>query len=359
MKTIEQSLANFPRAVLTHTPTPLHKLSRLSAEFAPCVLYVKRDDCTGLAMGGNKARQLEFYLGEAMARGCDTVLSTGAVQSNYMRMLAAGAAKLGLACHIQLESRVDNHSDDYQHSGNVLLDRLFGAQVHRYPSGEDEHGADAALRALADELAGDKKKPYIIPLAAGHAPTGALGYVVAAAELVRQVEQDNLPLDLIAVGSGSGLTHAGLLTGLKLMAITIPVLGVCVRRNAEPQRARVFAHCEKLTDMLGHAGAVDADDVWVDDSALAPGYGHASKQVIKDMRKLATHEGLLTDPVYSAKTFSCVFDLLRNHALDRFRHIAVIHTGGTPGLFAYREELHHGRSSRRNQMRLKSQRQVK
>ena len=339
MKSLENALSEFPRATLAHTPTPLDKLSRLSDEFAPHTLYVKRDDCTGLALGGNKARQLEFYLGEAMARGCDTVLSTGAVQSNYMRMLAAGAAKLGLDCHIQLESRVDNHSDDYHHSGNVLLDRLFGAHLHYYPAGEDEDGADAALAALADELAGDGKTPYIIPLGPGHAPIGALGYVVAAAELVRQIEQNNLAIDLLVVGSGSGMTHAGLLTGLKLLGVAIPVLGACVRRTAEAQHPRVFKHCQKLAEMLGHAEAVEADDVWVDDSALAPGYGHASKQVMEDLRLLAVREGLLTDPVYSGKTFSCLFNLMRNGSFENFRHIVVVHTGGTPGLFAYRGEV--------------------
>lgn len=339
MNTLEKSLADFPRAALTHTPTPLEKLSQLSAEFESHSLYVKRDDCTGLAMGGNKARQLEFYLGKAIARGCDTVLSTGAVQSNYMRMLAAGAAKLGLECHIQLEARVDNSSDEYRHSGNVLLNRLFGAQLHHYPVGEDEDGADKALTALADELAARGKKPFIIPLGAGHAPLGALGYVVAAMELIRQIKQHNLAINLIAVGSGSGLTHAGLLTGLKLMGAEIPVLGTCVRRAAELQHPRVFAHCQKLAEMLGHTDAVNADDVWVNDSALAPGYGHASAQVRNDMHLLATRAGLLTDPVYSGKAFSCVFNLIRNGDLENYKHIAIIHTGGTPALFAYREDV--------------------
>lgn len=342
MNSLEKSLADFPRAALAHAPTPLEKLAQLSAEFKPCVLYVKRDDCTGLAMGGNKARQLEFYLGEALAKGCDTVLSTGAVQSNYMRTLAAGAAKLGLECHIQLEARVDNSSEEYRHSGNVLLDRLFGARLHHYPAGEDEDSADQALGLLADKLAGNGKKPYTIPLGPGHAPTGALGYVVAAMELVRQIERNNLPIDLIAVGSGSGMTHAGLLTGLKLTGSAIPVLGACVRRDAGRQHPRVFAHCQKLAGMLGRPGAVSADDVWVDDSALAPGYGKASEQVKRDMRLLATREGLLTDPVYSGKTFSCALTLIRSGGADNFRHITVIHTGGTPALFAYREEVLEG-----------------
>ena len=335
---LQAALANFPRAALAHTPTPLEKLARLSDEFGRA-LYVKRDDCTGLAMGGNKARQLEFYLGEALANGCDCVLSTGAVQSNAMRTLAAGAAKLGLECHVQFEERVANPSEEYRHSGNVLLDRLFGARVHHYKVGEDEDGADKSLAALADELTKAGAKPYIIPLGADHTPTGALGYVAAAGELAQQIERAGLPVDLIAVGSGSGLTHAGLLTGLALLGLRIPVLGLCVRRDAQQQRRRVIARCQRLTDMLGHPGAVADADIWLDDTPLAPGYGHASTQVVRDIHLLATREGLLTDPAYSGKVFSGVFGLLRGGGLGQFKHIVVIHTGGTPALFGYREEV--------------------
>ena len=288
-------------------------------------------------MGGNKARQLEFYLGQALAEGRDTVLSTGAVQSNYMRMLAAAAAKLGLECHLQLEQRVANASADYRCSGNVFLDGLFGAQVHRYRCGEDEAGADHALSARAKTLAARGKKPYIIPLGAGHAPLGALGYVRAALEIHQQTAARGLSLDLLAVGSGSGLTHAGVLTGLRLLGSNLPVLGICVRRAAPLQGPRVFAHCQKLAHMLGQPGAVAADDIWVDDSALAPGYGQASAPVIRDMHWLARTEGLLTDPVYTGKIFSTLFSLIRTGSMRNFRRIAILHSGGTPALFAYRE----------------------
>lgn len=342
---LQEILARFPRARLAHTPTPLEKLPRISAELSAAAaheLFVKRDDCTGLGMGGNKARQLEFYLGKARARGADCVLGAGAVQSNAVRTLAAGAAKLGLECHVQLESRVASPSADYLHSGNVLLDRLFGAQVHFYAAGEDEDGADSALAARAEELAAAGKRPFVIPLGAAHEPTGALGYVAAAAEIAAQLDAAGATADLIAVGSGSGLTHAGLLTGLALLGLRVPVLGVCVRRDAELQRRRIIARCRQLAELLGldaAAVAVDAADVWTDDSAFAPGYGRASAQVMRDLRWLAAREGLLTDPAYSAKTFSAVFGLIRAGRLDGYRRILIIHTGGTPALFAYRREL--------------------
>ena len=334
---LENILAKFPRAKLAHTPTPLEQLTRLPDDCNPCQVYVKRDDCTGLGMGGNKARQLEFYLGAALADGCDSVLSTGAVQSNYMRTLAAACAKLNLQCHIQLEDRVTKSSDEYKNSGNVLLDKIFGAKLHFYNVGEDESGADDALVTLANKLSDAGGKPYIIPLGEGHAPIGALGYVVAAMELLQQISRAKLRTDLIVVGSGSGMSHAGLLTGLRLSGSTIPVLGACVRRDAIKQHARVFTHCKNLAEMLGKPGAVTAEDVIVDDSALSPGYGKASTQVKNDLHFLATKNALLTDPVYSAKTFSCVFNLLRNKT--KFQNITIIHTGGTPALFAYRDEL--------------------
>ncbi len=352
MKSLQRALADFPRAHLTHAPTPLEKMARLplalslsaagaGAEAAQaCAMYVKRDDCTGLALGGNKARQLEFHLGEALARNCDRVFSTAAVQSNHLRTLAAAAAAFGLECHLQLEPWVNNHSEPYHHCGNVLLNRLFGAALHHYPADQDEAGAEQALADLAAAHAARGGKPYIIPLRRMGTPLGALGYVAAALELAQQIEQQRLPIELLAVASGSGITHAGLLSGLRWLGITIPVLGVCVRRDAAQQRRQVLQHCQNLADLLGwqHENAVAADDVWVDDSALAPGYGAASAQVKQDMLLVARSEGLLSDPVYSGKTFSCVLNLIRNGGADRFRHIAILHTGGIPGLFAHREE---------------------
>ena len=338
MESLESAIAKFPRVILAHAPTPLEKMPRLSAKFAPHALYVKRDDCTGLAMGGNKARQLEFYLGDARARGCDTVLSTGAVQSNYMRMLAAAAARLNMECHAQLEERVANTSADYRHSGNVLLNKLFGARMHACPRA-DETGADAAVAARADELVARGKKPYVILLGIDHPPVGALGYALAAVELTRQLAQQKLQLDLIITGSGSGLTHAGLLVGLKLAGAAIAVLGVCVRRGAAQQHSRVLSHCAQLGRMLGAPNAVSADEVQVDDRALPPGYGRAAAQVVGDMRLLAATEGLLTDPVYSGKTFSCALQLIRAGELTQFKRIAILHTGGVPALFAARDEF--------------------
>ncbi len=188
-------------------------MPNLGARLGHGELYVKRDDCTGLAFGGNKVRQLEFYLGEARSNGADTVLITGAVQSNFVRLAAAAARKLGMDCHVQLEERVPKTNPEYRNSGNVLLDRILGVVIHSYPEGGDEQGADNRLGEIALELRGRGRRPYIIPLAPGHAPLGALGYVVAAREILIQMEGEDLSFDEIVVASGSGNTHAGLLFG--------------------------------------------------------------------------------------------------------------------------------------------------
>ena len=180
-------LHTIARTPLAHTPTPIEPLSNLGKHLGSGRIYVKRDDCTGLAVGGNKARQLEYYFGEALEQSADTVLITGAVQSNFVRMAAAAAAKLGLTCHIQLEERVTDAGAEYRESGNVLLNRILGAVMHTYPKGEDEAGADANLRLIAEQLGEAGKKPYIIPLAPGHPPLGALGYVRAAGEILDQL----------------------------------------------------------------------------------------------------------------------------------------------------------------------------
>jgi D-cysteine desulfhydrase/L-cysteate sulfo-lyase len=148
-------------------------MPNLEARIGGVRLYVKRDDCTGLALGGNKVRQLEFYMGEAQADGADTVLITGAVQSNFVRLTAAAARKLGMDCHVQLEERVPNTDPAYRNSGNVLLDRILGATIHSYSEGEDEAGADRRLGEIAAELESRGRRPYIIHLAPGHKPLGA------------------------------------------------------------------------------------------------------------------------------------------------------------------------------------------
>jgi D-cysteine desulfhydrase family pyridoxal phosphate-dependent enzyme len=302
-------------------------------------LFVKRDDCTGLAMGGNKARQLEFYFGEAMTQEADTVLITGAVQSNFLRMTAAAAAKLGLACEIQHEDRVRGMGTEYHSSGNVLLDRLYGATIHTYPEGEDEQGADAALESIADAIRSEGGRPYVIHLGAEHPPIGALGYIDAAREIMEQASHAGIQVGVVVVPSGSALTHAGVLVGLRLLGQKIPVLGICVRRDQAQQAERVLKRALQVAELLRHPGLIGPDDVWVDDQVLAPGYGLTNEATNEAILLAARTEGLLVDPVYSGKTLAGMIALIRQGKIPADGNVVFLHTGGTPALFGYQHEL--------------------
>ncbi len=328
----------FPRVRLGHAPTPIDAAPRLGAALG-VELWIKRDDCTGLAFGGNKIRQLEFYLGEAQARKADTVLVTGAVQSNLVRLAAAGARRLGMDIRVQLEDRVDDDGDFYRASGNLLLDRVFGATLHPFPIGEDEAAADAALERLARTLADEGRRPYVIHSAPGHPPLGGLGYIVAAEEVLRQVRTLGIGFDMVVCASGSALTHAGMLIGLRALGEEAPVYGVCVRRNACRQGDRVAQVAAKLAAMIECPAAFDAGDVEVCDAVHLPGYGQLNDAVREAMALAARHEALLLDPVYTGKAMAGLVAHVRAGRIPAGSRVLFLHTGGLPALFAYANKL--------------------
>lgn len=324
-----------PKATLLAGPTPLERADRLS-ETLDLDLWIKRDDLAGVSFGGNKSRQLEYYLGAALAENADTILITGAVQSNFVRTAAAAAAKLGMTTIVQLEDRVKTTSERYASSGNVLLAEIMGIEVMRYPEGEDEAGADRALRQRADALRAEGRRPFVIPLGLGNRPLGALGYMDAATEILGQQDQ---PFHLIITPSGSGLTHGGLLAGLRAAGDRTRVVGGCVRRAAGLQKARiatVIADIQKLVDAPLN---VISDDIEVRDGALAPGYGHLGPLAAKAMRMAAQAEGLFLDPVYAAKAFATLFTLKDEGDLPSGARVLFLHTGGLAALFAYEPEI--------------------
>ena len=332
-------LQEFPRLALAHVPTPIEEMANLSEALGGPRLFVKRDDYTGIGFGGNKVRQLEFYFGAAKAESADTVLITGALQSNYARTAAAIARKLGMACHLQLEERVAKNSALYRTSGNLLLDRLLGATLHSYAEGEDEAGADAALEALAEGLRAEGARPYIVPLGLKNKPLGALGYVVAAAELLRQLDELDLTIDEIIVPSGSAFTHRGLLFGLRALGSKIPVTGVCVRRVASAQGPRVTQRLGEIGAMLELEVAFDDADVVLSDDLLGPGYGLLNDETKAAILLAARSEGLFLDPVYSGKTMAALIQRVQSGAIGAVATLLFLHTGGQPALFAYGDEL--------------------
>ena len=330
-------LSSIPRVRFFDGPTPLEPMPNLAKRCGGARLSVKRDDAMGMAFGGNKVRQLEFYLGAAAGQKADCVLITGAVQSNFARLAAAGARKLGMECHIQLEERVKKSDPGYRNSGNVLIERLLGATLHSFPEGENEAGADRRLGEIAEELRGQGRRPYIIPLAPGHPPLGALGYVVAAHELLGQMVAGGLSVDEIVVPSGRGNTHAGLLFGLRALGAKVPVRGICVRRDAASQTLRIRDRCQAIAKLLKIDAPVNDEDVILDDAYLAPGYGLMAESTASAILTGARTEGLMLDPTYSGKTMAGFID--RAKAMGAEGTLVFLHTGGTPAIFAYEKDL--------------------
>ena len=330
---------DFERIELAITPTPIEYLANITKALNGPQIYVKRDDLTGLALGGNKARQLEFYMGQAQAHGADTVLTTGAVQSNMVRTTAAAAAKMGFECHLQLEERVSSNQDAYKNSGNVLLNRLFGATIYSFSTGEDELAADKNLVKISKRLMENGRKPYVISLSPGHPPYGALGYIVCAMEILDQISRRTLTIDEIICASGSASTHAGLVFGLRALGSKIKVTGICVRRNSDLQKPRVLKKCWEIGSLLEINQPVSVEDVITSDASFYPGYGQLNKQTLEALKLCASLEGLVLDPVYTAKAFAGLINCIKNNKYNKEQNILFIHTGGQPGLFAYEPQL--------------------
>ena len=325
----------FPRHILIESPTPMTRLNRLS-EYYDIDLWVKRDDLAGPTFGGNKTRQLEYYFGAALASGADTILITGAVQSNFVRIAASIAAALGMNTVIQLEHRVNNNTDSYKNSGNVLLNKMFGARILYYPEGEDENGADSALYEEAKRLKKLGRSPYVIPLGKNNPPLGALGYVNCAAEIVKQAGQ--CQFDEVVIGSGSGATHLGMIAGMKRHSPKTKVVGSCVRREKTLQQERLISMGKSFNDMVGESVISDPDiHLW--DGALNPGYGVMGDAATKALKLFAKLEGQVVDPAYTAKVFSCVIERCSEMQIKKGSKILFVHSGGLAGLFGYQDEL--------------------
>jgi D-cysteine desulfhydrase/L-cysteate sulfo-lyase len=250
---------------------------------------------------------------------------------------------MGMHCEIQQESRVANRPQEYYRSGNPFLVHMMGATIHSYPHGEDEEGADQALYEIANNLKQQGKSPYVVPLSPTHQPIGALGYMLAAEELLEQAGGMNI--DSIVLASGSGTTHAGLLTGLRALGCQAKVMGICVRRPAKLQKPRVFERCQALSNMLDLPNLVEETDVLVDDGVLAPGYGALNDSVYRAIFNTAKAEGLLLDPTYTGKAMAGMFALLESQAFKAGENIIFLHTGGFPGVFGYPELLTYPPSS--------------
>ena len=328
-------ISRFPRLHFAHLPTPLEPLEKLSKLLGGPQIFIKRDDCTGLATGGNKTRKLEFLIGEAFQKNADTVITQGATQSNHVRQTAAISARMGLSCEVILEHRTGSEDPEYLENGNVLLDRLFGASIKTVPAGAD---MDRALKESAEEIQKNGGTPYIIP-GGGSNPTGALGYVNCAMELVGQLNDRGLKVDHLVTATGSAGTQAGLVSGIEGTRSGIPVLGICVGIEKKLQEEKVFDLVKRTNELLDIAGSVDRDAVVANGDYVGPGYGKPTEGMIEAVQLLAREEGILLDPVYSGKGMAGLIDLIRKGHFRKSENVVFLHTGGSTALFAYRNIL--------------------
>jgi L-cysteate sulfo-lyase len=328
-------LGKYPRAKLAQLPTPLELMPRLTKALGGPKLWVKRDDCTGLATGGNKTRKLEFLLGEALAQGADTLITLGAVQSNHVRQTAAAAAKYGLKCEIVLEKRLSQTTEAYERNGNILLDKMLGANLRTVPGGT---AMMAAAEVVADEVRAKGGRPYVIP-GGGSNPVGALGYVDSAQEILRQSGEAGFAVDTVVVATGSTGTQAGLVVVFEAAQSGVDVLGISVRQPGPVQEEAVFKLVEPTAAFVGLKHPIERARVMADGAYVGEGYGIPTAGMIEALDMAAKLEGLLLDPVYSGKAMAGLIDLARKGRWRADQNVVFIHTGGQAGLFAYEPVL--------------------
>ena len=321
-------LEKFERIKLGHFPTPIEHLKNISKYLGGPNIFIKRDDCTGLATGGNKTRKLEFLIPDAIKNKTEIVVTVGAVQSNHARQTAAACTLMGLKCLIILEQRIKNPPDAYMNSGNIFLDKLFGADIKICPRSEDilEYSSK-----VIEDLKSKGTNVYFIP-AGGANSIGNLGYVECLNEIIRENNKYNFSQIVHATGSSG--TQAGLLAGRKYFNCNIPVTGISVRFDKKTQEEKVYSLAKKTCEML-QCNTLDKSEVVVYDDYIGSGYGEPTDGMIEATKLLAKKEAILLDPVYSGKAFAGLIGLIKNKKFTKNDNVLFIHTGGAVSLFAY------------------------
>lgn len=325
-------LANLPRFHLAEFPTPIHYLEALTKENQGPAIYMKRDDLTSLGMGGNKTRKLEFLIGEALEQKMDTLVTAGGIQSNHCRLTAAAARKAGLDCHLIL-----NGTPPENPNGNLLLDTLFGAEIHFC----DREERDERLIQIADELEEKGKRPYVIPVG-GSNSIGSVGYVDAMLELTNQMKDLSITPDAIIFATSSGGTQAGLALGAKLAGFKGDLLGISI----DQVQAGPGPFPPVLTEIANGAAARIGADIRLTESDfslnydyLGAGYAMPGELEFNAIRDLACHEGILLGPVYTARAMGGLLDLIKKGYFTKDQTVLFWHTGGTPELFAWADQF--------------------
>jgi len=323
-----------PRVRILNLPTPFEEMPRLSKTLKGPNLWIKRDDCTGLAFGGNKERKAEFVIADALKRKADVAVTTGPVQSNHARAIAAAARKLGLEIVLVLRGKKPQKYD-----GNLLLDHLLGADI-RYVDA-DTSDISSVMKEIAEELEQEGHVPYVIPGGASY-PVGAVAYVNAMLELVIQSQKTGLTIDYLVHATGSGGTQAGLVLANKALDLGIDVLGIHVEKDHDSSTHladKTAEIADGVAKLLNIKVTVESKDVTVVEGYAGKGYGILSSKCLDAISSVAKIEGVLLDPVYTGKAMAGLIDMIQHRHFRKEDNVVFIHTGGTPALFPYREEL--------------------
>lgn len=324
-------LDRLPRVSLARFPTPLDDAPRLAAAVGVSRLLVKRDDLTDLSLGGNKVRKLEYLLGEAQARAADTVITTAGAQSNFLRITAAAARRLGMQPVFVVRGRPDAISE-----GNLLLMRLFGADL-RFVATEDPYDASTVnlMREIEAQVRGRGGRPYVIHLATFSGGLATVGYVSAALELAEQLRSRTLRCDHLALAVGSGTTYAGLLLGLRHAGMSCHILGASVNTAAPMLRRHVENHMKAAAEILGLPTPDYGREIDITDAHVGPGYGIPTDDSVEAIRLAAQTEGLVFDPIYTGKAWAALRHAVHSGAVARDATVVFLHSGGAPLVFQH------------------------
>ena len=329
-------LDKFERYPLTFGPTPIEHLPRMTAALGGKVqIYAKRDDCnSGLALGGNKLRKLEYLIPEAIQQNCDTLVTIGGVQSNHTRQVAAVAAKLGMKCRLVQESWVNWNDAVYDRVGNILMSRILGAHVELVDEGFGIEFKQSWENAL-EEVKAKGGKPYAIHAGASDHKLGGLGFVGFAEEVRAQEAQLGFTFDYIVVCSVTGSTQAGMVVGFAADGRADRVIGIDASATPKETRAQIKRIAERTADLVGLGRAITDADIVLNEDYAYPEYGLASDETLEAIRLSARLEGMLTDPVYEGKSMQGMIDLVKKGFFPRGSKVLYAHLGGVPAINGY------------------------
>jgi D-cysteine desulfhydrase family pyridoxal phosphate-dependent enzyme len=344
---LKKKIEALPRRALAHLPTPLERLENLSHRLGTVDVFLKRDDQTGLAFGGNKARKLEFIMADALRQEANCIITWAGVQSNWCRQTAAAANKLGMKAVLIL---LKKPGLPYEHDGNLLLDTILDADVRIVDAREGQpmmeyRGVKEIVEPIVEEERQKGLRPYVAPIGGSlmegsmHEPLGAIAYVKAFVEIYEQAQSQNAPVDAVVFATGSGSTQAGLLVGAKLISPHTRVVGISVSETKATMTDYVRTIAERSLGQLGAPPEVGEEEILVFEDYLGEGYGLLTPEVTDAIRLLAQTEGVLLDPVYTGKAMAGFVDLLKKNYFKKGETVVFLHSGGTPALFPYRQGI--------------------